>query len=166
MSSTYVTCRECGKRALSVATRCPQCGVEFVAAPARRKGSAVDLGRILPLLAVVGVVVGTVALATAVLRRPAGRSEPPTAALPPELDTAMAAAAPPPALGERRFARTWTNVRSRRSAGADLAGVLLPGDTVLADSLSGGWWRVTFEGRVMGYAFHSTLVADPPPVAP
>jgi hypothetical protein len=44
--------------------------------------------------------------------------------------------------------------------------VLLPGDTVLADSLSRGWWRVTFEGKVLGYAYRSTLVTDPPPVGP
>ena len=38
----------------------------------------------------------------------------------------------------------------RRSATGNLAGVLLPGDTVVADSLRSGWWRVTFEGKVMG----------------
>jgi hypothetical protein len=82
------------------------------------------------------------------------------------MDTAVAAASPAASRGERRFARTWTNVRSRRSVGADLVAVLLPGDTVLADSLSRGWWRVTFEGKVMGYAYRSTLVTDPPPVGP
>jgi hypothetical protein len=115
---------------------------------------------------VAGVVVATVALATAVWRRTADREESPVAALPPELDTAMAAASPAAATGERRFARTWTNVRSRRSANGNLAGVLLPGDTVLADSLRGGWWRVTFEGKVMGYAFHSALVEEPPALGP
>ena len=82
------------------------------------------------------------------------------------MDTEVAAASPAASRGERRFARTWTNVRSRRSAGGDLVAVLLPGDTVLADSLSSGWWRVTFEGKVMGYAYRSTLVGEPPPAGP
>ena len=161
MSPTYVICTECGKRALRVATRCPQCGVEFAAKPARR-ASVVDLARLMPLLAVVGVVTVAAILITVVTRRTTMRVEAPAAALPPELDTAMAAASPVAARGERRFARTWTNVRTRRSAAGDLAGVLLPGDTVVADSLSGGWWRVTFEGQVMGYAYQSTLVTEPP----
>ncbi|MEP6687691.1 MAG: SH3 domain-containing protein [Gemmatimonadales bacterium] len=161
MTSTYMTCPECGKRALSVATRCPQCGVEFAARPVQQRSSPSDFGRVLPLLVVAGVVVATVALATAVWRRTADRDEVLVAALPPELDSAMAAASPPAATGERRFARTWTNVRSRRSATGDLAGVLLPGDTVVADSLRGGWWRVTFEGKVMGYAYQSSLVEAP-----
>jgi hypothetical protein len=50
--------------------------------------------------------------------------------------------------------------------GGDLVTVLLPGDTVVADSLSRGWWRVTFEGKVIGYAYRSTLVTDPPAVGP
>jgi hypothetical protein len=166
MSSTYVSCPECGKRALRVATRCPQCGVEFAARPAPRTSSGSDFGRVLPLLAVAGVVVATVALAAAVMRRTAQQTELTASAPAPDMDTAMAAASPPPAAGERRFAQTWTNVRSRRSAAGDLAGVLLPGDTVLVDSLSGGWWRVTFEGKVMGYAYHSALVTEPPPIGP
>jgi hypothetical protein len=35
--------------------------------------------------------------------------------------------------------------------------VLLPGDTVLADSLGQGWYRVALEGEVMGYAYKSGL---------
>ena len=166
MSSSYVTCSECGKRALSIATRCPQCGFEFPPRTVRRRGSGSDFGRLLPLLAVAGVVAATVALANVVMRRTAERAEAPTAALAPELDTAMAAAFPAVNAGERRFARTWTNVRDRRSAAADVVGVLLPGDTVVADSLDRGWWRVTFEGSVLGYVFESTLVGDPPPSAP
>jgi hypothetical protein len=54
-------------------------------------------------------------------------------------------------------ARTWTHVRSRRSPKAELSAVLLPGDTVLADSLSQGWYRVALEGEVMGYAYRSGL---------
>jgi ribosomal protein L37E len=163
MSPSYVTCSECGKRALSIATRCPQCGFEFPARPPRRRSRTWDFGRLLPLLAAVGVVAATVALVTVVIRRTANHAEAPATAAVPEMDTAMAAS-PAASAGERRFARTWTNVRTRRSTTGDLAGVLLPGDTVLADSLSRGWWRVTFEGKVMGYVYRSTLVTEPPRV--
>jgi len=54
-------------------------------------------------------------------------------------------------------ARTWTHVRHSRSKGADVDAVLLPGDTVLADSLERGWYRVTLDGEVLGYAHRSTL---------
>lgn len=63
---------------------------------------------------------------------------------------------------ERKFARTWTNVRTKRSISADIAAVLLPGDTVLVDSLQRGWWRVTFEDSVIGYVQQSTVRAEPP----
>ena len=170
MSPTYITCSECGKRALSIATRCPQCGFEFPARPIERGSWKSDLGRLLPVLVAGGVVVATITVVTVVMRRPSNRAEGPATGEAPataagqEMDTAMAAASPARSAGERRFARTWTNVRSRRSVAGDLVGVLLPGDTVLADSLSRGWWRVTFEGKVMGYAYRSTLVTDPPPV--
>jgi len=162
MSPTYVACPECGKRALRVATRCPQCGVEFPAKPLRRKGNGSDFGRLLPLLAVAGVAAAAVALVTTVIRRTAEQAESPVSAAAPELDTAMAST-PPASRMERRFARTWTNVRSRRSATGDVVAVLLPGDTVFADSLARGWWRVTFENQVLGYVFQSTLVSEPPP---
>jgi len=35
--------------------------------------------------------------------------------------------------------------------------VLLPGDTVLADSLDRGWWRVALQGQVLGYVSARTL---------
>jgi ribosomal protein L37E len=171
MSPAYMTCSECGKRALSIATRCPQCGFEFPARPIEQRSWTSDLRRLLPLLLAGGVVAATLTLVTVVVRRTATRPEGPAtaeahAAAGSEMDTAVAAASPAASRAERRFARTWTNVRSRRSVAGDLVGVLLPGDTVLADSLSRGWWRVTFEGKVMGYAYQSTLVTDRPPVAP
>jgi ribosomal protein L37E len=172
MSPAYIACSECGKRALSIATRCPQCGFEFPARPIEQRNWASDLGRLVPLLVAVGVGAATIAVVTVVVRRTASRSEGSAtaeahaAAAAPEMDTAVAAASPAASPPERRFARTWTNVRGRRSVAGDLVGVLLPGDTVLADSLRRGWWRVTFEGKVMGYAYHSTLVTDPPPVGP
>jgi ribosomal protein L37E len=171
MSPAYVTCSECGKRALSIATRCPQCGFEFPARPIERRTWTADLGRRLPLLVAVGVGAATIAVVTVVVRRAASRAEGPAtaeahAAAAPDMDTAVAAASTAASPGGRRFARTWTNIRSRRSVTGDVVGVLLPGDTVLADSLSRGWWRVTFEGEVMGYAYHSTLVTVPPPLGP
>jgi hypothetical protein len=172
MSPTYMTCSECGKRALSIATRCPQCGFEFPARPIERTSWTSDLGRLLVPLVTVGMVAATVAVVTVVVRRTASRAEgrataeAPATAAAPEMDTATAAASPAASAGQRRFARTWTRVRSRRSVAGDVAGVLLPGDTVIVDSLNRGWWRVTFEGKVMGYAYHSALVTDPPPVRP
>jgi hypothetical protein len=167
MSGTYKQCSECGKRALSVATRCPQCGHEFPHRPLRRTGRASHLGRLLPLLAVAGAAAAAILLVTAVIGR-TGRaraeetSSVSVAAGAMRLDTAMAAASPAASTGERRFARTWTKVRTRRSTGGDVAAVLLPGDTVLVDSLSRGWWRVTLEGEVLGYVHRSTLGTEPP----
>jgi hypothetical protein len=55
------------------------------------------------------------------------------------------------------IARTWTNVRASRSTRADVEAVLLPSDTVLADSLERGWYRVALEGKVLGYVHRSAL---------
>jgi hypothetical protein len=55
------------------------------------------------------------------------------------------------------IARTWTNVRASRSTRADVEAVLLPSDTVRADSLERGWYRVALEGKVLGYVHRSTL---------
>jgi hypothetical protein len=67
----------------------------------------------------------------------------------------------PDVTGRLLVARTWTHVRDRRSVKGGLEAVLMPGDTVLADSLSRGWYRVALEGEVMGYAYASTLVSGP-----
>jgi hypothetical protein len=83
-----------------------------------------------------------------------------------ELETAQAAASfalpdsAPSAEAVPRRARTWTKVHERRSPRADVVAVLLPGDSVLADSLRGGWWRVALEGRVLGYVYAPTLLGD------
>jgi hypothetical protein len=171
MSPAYLTCSQCGKRALSIATRCPQCGFEFPARPIEQRSWTSDLGRLMPLLVAGGVVAVAIRVVTVAVRRSASRSEGPATAEAhatpgAEMDSAVDAASPSSGHGERRFARTWTNVRSRRSVGGDPVAVLLPGDTVMADSLSRGWWRVTFEGKVVGYAYGSTLVTDPPLVGP
>ena len=70
------------------------------------------------------------------------------------LDRASVEATPP---GELLVARTLTNVRLSRSRRAELGAVLMPGDTVLADSLQRDWYRVALDGEVMGYAHRSTL---------
>ena len=174
MARTYRECPACGKRALSIATRCPACGHELLTQPVRRLESGREAGarRALPVLtmslAAMGVLVaaGLFALAS----RPhadSGREVPVTASAPAEppvvLDSATAAASPatpdsaPSADAVPRYARTWTRVRDGRSVKAELVAVLLPGDTVLTDSLERGWWRVALEGRVLGYVSAATL---------
>ena len=75
------------------------------------------------------------------------------------LETAIVAALPAESGSELRVARGWTNVRKSRSARAPIEAVLTPGDTVLADSLVQGWYRVAMEDEVLGYAHRSTLTA-------
>ena len=166
MTGSYKQCAECGKRALSVATRCPQCGHEFPHSPSPRRDHAPDFRRYLPGLAVLGAAAVVIMLVVAVFGRT--RSAPPEDASSAAItrpDTIMATESLPASRGERRFARTWTKVRTGRTVTADIAAVLLPGDTVIVDSLSRGWWRVALEGKVLGYAHRSTLVDKPPPAA-
>jgi hypothetical protein len=166
MAKTYRECPACGKRALSIATRCPGCGHELLTQPVRRQ-TAPASGRIRGLPAVAMILLAGAGLVMLIMRPGAGpNSEPVVTAA--ALDTARAAASPvmvlpdsaPSAEAVQRLARTWTKVHDRRSAKADLVAVLLPGDTVLADSLRGGWWRVALEGKVLGYVYASTLRAD------
>jgi hypothetical protein len=171
MGKSFRQCPACSKRALSIATRCPACGQELLEQPVQREPSP-DRGRFPSLLAVAAVVLAAGALIALLVQRSATRGaeatasaaiadEPPTA-----LDTVHAAASPvmravpdsgPSAEAVTRVARTWTKVHERRSVNGELAAVLLPGDTVLADSLRGGWWRVALEGRVVGYVYAPTL---------
>jgi hypothetical protein len=172
MVTTYRECPACGKRALSIATRCPGCGHEFPSQPGRWQASRPDPGRAGPLWAAAVILLAAAGVFTIGMRRGAAgdggapvpadaRAEPPGA-----LETAQAAASPampdsaPSAKAVPRRARTWTKVHDRRSTKADLVAVLLPGDTVMADSLRGGWWRVALEGRVLGYVYAPTLVGD------
>ena len=75
------------------------------------------------------------------------------------LETATVATPPAESGSDLGVARSWTDVRKSRSVRAPLEAVLTPGDTVLADSLVQGWYRVTMEGEVLGYAQRSTLTA-------
>jgi hypothetical protein len=164
MGGSYKQCTECGKRALSIATRCPGCGREFAAPAVPTKGPALELGR-LPSPGVVVGVLAAVAVLTAVrlagVNRAAEEQSSVVAAdsMAAPSEVAYAAALPAESPGELLVARTWTNVRKSRSTGADLEAVLMPGDTVLADSLGRGWYRVALDGEVLGYAHRSTLAA-------
>ena len=174
MGQSYKQCTECGARALSIATRCPRCHREFPApveepamAPVRR------LGRM--RLRTPGIAAGLLALGavltvtdmggtSASKTEPRAPSEvgfvPSEAAKVPE--TLERPGAPTRSAGELLVAKSWTHVRKARSRSADLEAVLTPGDTVYADSLDRGWYRVALEGEVLGYAHESMLVPTAP----
>jgi HAMP domain-containing protein len=171
MSGSYRQCRECGKRALSIATRCPGCGRELPT-PAGPDGPALDLRRFLSprvLGGIIAVIAVLIAAALARSRRPLEQQSSLAVAASAlsagvyitttgtRLDTVTAAPLATASAGEVLVARTWTNVRKSRSKRADVEAVLLPGDTVLADSLDRGWYRVALEGEVLGYVHRSTL---------
>jgi hypothetical protein len=174
MGGSYKQCIECGKRALSIATRCPGCGRELPAPAVPMGGPALELGRFLSPGVVVGILAAAAVLTAARLVRTSRPPEEQSSFVaadiaaaevayameaPSRLGTASAAALPTESAGELLVARTWTNVRKSRSKGADLEAVLMPGDTVLADSLGQNWYRVALEGEVLGYAHRSTLTA-------
>jgi hypothetical protein len=170
MGGSYRQCLECGKRALSIATRCPGCGREFPAPAVPEGGPALDLRRFLSPGVVAGALAVTAVAAATGLGRASRHPEQPSVvadslagysevayAMEARLDTASAAALPAENVGGLLLARTWTNVRSSRSTRAGLEAVLMPGDTVLADSLQRGWYRVALEGEVLGYVHRTTL---------
>ena len=173
MSASYRHCAECGKRALSIATRCPGCGRELPS-PAVPDHSAFSFGALRSPPVLLGLLAIVVALGGIRLEQPAGgpaatgeessfvpqASSGPLAVEPLAATPALGRAAPAVAdmdTSRVLVARTWTHVRSRRSPKAELSAVLMPGDTVLADSLSRGWYRIALEGEVMGYAYRSGL---------
>jgi hypothetical protein len=175
MARTYRECPACGKRALSIATRCPACGQELLTEPVQREATPEGRRRSpVVALAALGVILPVAMLAYALALRRAGireREIAVTAAArvesPALLDTARTASSTlavpdsvPTASAVTRYARTWTNVRARRSPNGDVVAVLLPGDTVLADSLKKGWWRVSLEGQVIGYVYEETLAGE------
>ena len=174
MGGSYRQCDACGKRALSIAIRCPGCGREF---PARvvPRSDGLALGRFLTPKGVAMALAVAAVLASATLGR-AGQTRDDKAEVGsstvrtgPEvessmvrtgpLETATVAALPAESGSDLRVARSWTDVRKSRSVTAPLEAVLTPGDTVLADSLVQGWYRVAMEGEVLGYAQRSTLTA-------
>lgn len=174
MAGSYRQCDACGKRALSIAIRCPGCGREF---PARvvPRSDGLELARFLTPkgISTALAVVAVLALATlgragqsredkAEVRSSMARTGPevkPSVVKTGPLETATIAALPAESDSDLRVARSWTDVRKSRSVGAPLEAILTPGDTVLADSLERGWYRVALEGEVLGYAHRSTLAA-------
>jgi hypothetical protein len=161
MSKTYRECLACGKHALSIATRCPACGHELLTQPVRRKAPrAVGPWRLLPVVALAMLVAAGLLART--VTRPSATGTRETAVAPGvPTDEADPDSATDPA--EERFARTWTKVHARRSVDGELVAVLLPGDTVQADSLVGSWWRIALDGQVIGYVHASTLRSNSHP---
>ena len=183
MGQSYKQCTECGARALSIATRCPRCHREFPApveeptlAPVRRLGrmrlrtpgiaaGLLALGAVLSVTDMGGTTASKSAPRSSM---PADSSDGPSevafvhseAAKVPETVTPRAAPARIP--GGLLVAKSWTHVRKGRSRSAVLEAVLTPGDTVYADSLERGWYRVALEGEVLGYAHESMLAPTAP----
>jgi hypothetical protein len=163
MAGSYRQCDACGKRALSIAIRCPGCGREF---PARivPKAGGLELGRFLTPKAIAAVLAVVAVLVSARLGR-AGQPREEKAEVESSmartgpLDTARVAELPAKSGSDLRVVRSLTDVRKSRSVSAPLEAVLTPGDTVLADSLEQGWYRVALEGEVLGYSHRSTLAA-------
>jgi hypothetical protein len=163
MAGSYRQCDACGKRALSIAIRCPGCGREF---PARQmpKSDEIELGRFLTPKAIAAVLAFVAVLVSASLGR-AGQPREEKAdvessmARTDMLDTARVAELPAESASELRVVQSLTDVRKSRNVKAPLEAVLTAGDTVLADSLERGWYRVALEGEVLGYADRSTLAA-------
>lgn len=75
-------------------------------------------------------------------------------AQPPAVATPTPAPQPTPAVSTgllRRYAKTWVNMRSSRSGSSAEVRVLNPGEAVMVDSLSRGWYRVVLNGQTEGY---------------
>jgi hypothetical protein len=165
MGGSYRQCTQCGKRALSIATRCPGCGRELPEPDVPTHGGVRDWTYLLK--PTVGVAASLAVVAVVALAGVGRTSQPAKEKLEVEssmattaaLDTATSAATPGESPSELRVARSWTNVRKARSVKAPLEAVLMPGDTVVADSLGKGWYRVALEGEVLGFAHQSTLAS-------
>jgi Bacterial SH3 domain len=69
---------------------------------------------------------------------------------------------PSAAAGSQRYAQTWVNVRGDRTRSAPTVGMLNPGDAVTVDSLVRGWYRVSIDGRTLGYVYRSMLDVSRP----
>ena len=67
---------------------------------------------------------------------------------------------------ERRWAKTWVNVRAGRSGSSEAVIVLNPGEPVGVDSLGQGWYRVLVDGVPLGYVDRTFLAPAPPDSLP
>jgi hypothetical protein len=179
MGQVYKQCTACGARALRIATRCPGCHREFPSADTAARMSAGQRMRRPNTRRPAGLAAGVLVVAALVILTELGQSNgvpthtgPTTAAdsVPAEVgyvsngatvDPALATAPAPaaPSRPEFRVAQTWTHVRKAPRKSAELEAVLTPGDTVLADSLQQGWYRVALDGEVLGYAYQTALSA-------
>jgi hypothetical protein len=72
------------------------------------------------------------------------------------------AAAPPAGAQLQRYARTWVSIREGRSDSAPAVRTLEPGEAVLVDSLSQGWYRVVADGQPVGYVDGGYLDVEAP----
>jgi hypothetical protein len=171
MGGSYKSCSGCGRRALSIATRCPRCGAEFPIAEAAGRAGGWKPKLSLPLSAPAVVLAGIgVVLASQVGRAGLPREQRSTLGAVAQVEvgaagSGAAADASPSATSsgvmapasEVLVAHRTIYLRQARSRGAALEAVLEAGDTLAVDSLVGGWFRVTFEGAVMGYAERGSL---------
>jgi hypothetical protein len=186
----YIECPKCGYKALSVATRCPRCGHDFPTQLIRHPVSESQIHKLWPVLILAGVLVTVVVIDAVVRRQAVPRAITPSPVMPtldsavyvptqtvrettvPSGDSSRAVEPPlsgiPPTggPGSRRYATTWVNVREHRSGGTAAVRVLNPGEAVLVDSLSGGWYRVVADGRTVGYVDRLYLDTAPPPTLP
>ena len=172
MGGSYRQCDACGKRALSIAIRCPGCGRELPANEVPKAGGGLELGRFLTPKGVAAVLAVVAVLGSASLG-PAGQPREARAEVVlhgengpvghgengPVGQRHRVAGLPAESGSELRVAQSWTEVRKSRSARAPLEAMLMPGDTVLVDSLEQGWYRVALEGEVLGYAHRWALAA-------
>ena len=86
-------------------------------------------------------------------------------------DPVVVTIVPPEALAtvlpeERRWAKTWVNVRAGRSGSSEAVRILDPGELVGVDSLGLGWYRVSVDGVPVGYVDRALLAQAPPDSLP
>ncbi len=84
ITTTYMQCPQCGRKALSVATRCPHCGVAFPSRPLQRSAPGDRRALLRPVLAVSGVLVLGALLAVVLPRLASKAAIPARGALPRE----------------------------------------------------------------------------------
>jgi hypothetical protein len=184
MGQPYKQCTACGARALRIATRCPGCHREF---PSAEPAAPAPAGQLVPGRTAsprpAGLAAGVLVVAALVILTELGQGNAVSsdttstattrsAAAPAEVGyvsnggtvapSAVSAPAPAPAAPsgpQLRVAQTWIHVRKAPRKSAELEAVLTPGDTVLADSLQQGWYRVALDGEVLGYAYQTSLAA-------
>ena len=115
MGGSYRQCTECGKRALSIATRCPGCGRELPAPAVPEGGPALDLRRFLSPGVVAGVLAGAAIVTATRLDRSSQPLEDRSSFVAADSIAAYSegayAALPAESVGDLLVARTWTHVR-------------------------------------------------------